>query len=50
MNKRLQKELGNRVAEKRGRKWAMTSFLHEIWGASVEEIETEEEKANTNGR
>ena len=38
MNKRLKKELGKRVAEKRGRKWAMTSFARNIWGATKEEI------------
>jgi len=32
MNKRLRKELGQSVAEKRGHKWAMTSFIHEALG------------------
>jgi len=39
MNKRLKKELGKRVAEKRGRKWALTGFMTEAWGETKEEIE-----------
>jgi len=42
MNKRLRKELGQSVAEKRGHKWAMTSFMHETWGSRMEEIREEE--------
>jgi len=42
MNKRLRKELGQSVAEKRGHKWAMTSFMHETWGSKLEEIREEE--------
>ena len=42
MNKRLRKELGQSVAEKRGHKWAMTSFMHETWGSKIEEIREEE--------
>jgi len=32
MNKRLKKEFGENVAEKRGWHWALTSFSSEIWG------------------
>ncbi len=32
MNKRLEKEFGEQIAEKRGWRWALTSFTHEIWG------------------
>jgi hypothetical protein len=32
MNKRLEQELGERVAEKRGWHWALTSFAFEVWG------------------
>jgi hypothetical protein len=32
MNKRLKKELGEHVAEKRGWHWALTSFAIEVWG------------------
>ena len=32
MNKRLEKEFGERIAEKRGWHWALTSFAMEIWG------------------
>lgn len=37
MNKRLEKEFGERITEKRGWHWALTSFALEIWGeTSVE--------------
>ena len=32
MNKRLEKEFGEHVAEKRGWHWALTSFTAEVWG------------------
>ena len=32
MNKRLEKEHGERIAEKRGWHWALTSFIVEAWG------------------
>ena len=32
MNKRLEKEFGEHVAEKRGWCWALTSFAAEVWG------------------
>ena len=31
MNKRLEKEFGEPVAEKRGWRWALTSFTTESW-------------------
>ena len=31
MNKKLMRELGQKVAEKRGREWAPTSFLIDVW-------------------
>ena len=31
MNKKLMKELGQKVAEKRGHQWAPTSFLMDVW-------------------
>lgn len=40
MNKRLEKEFGEHMAEKRGWHWALTSFTGEIWG------ETEIQQAN----
>lgn len=39
MNKRLHKEIGQNAAEKRGHKWALTSFAFEIWGEAEEDIE-----------
>jgi len=38
MNKRLRKELGQSVAEKRGHKWAMTSFIHEAFGGLEHDV------------
>ena len=43
MNKRLKKEFGEHVAEKRGWHWALTGFVVEIWG------ETEEAKQENYG-
>jgi hypothetical protein len=39
MNKRLQKEFGECVAEQRGWHWALTSFAAEAWGKSKSEVE-----------
>jgi hypothetical protein len=36
MNKRLQVETGELLFEKRGHKWALTSFAFEVWGESSE--------------
>lgn len=36
MNKRLEREFGEHVAEKRGWRWALTSFAVEVWGDSVD--------------
>lgn len=46
MNKRLQRELGKDVAEKRGRAgpWAITSYLRKMWGATVEEAREAQEE------
>ncbi len=32
MNKRLEKEFGEHIAEQRGWHWALTSFAVEAWG------------------
>jgi hypothetical protein len=32
MNKRLEKEFGEHVAEKRGWHWTLTGFAVEVWG------------------
>ena len=37
MNKRLEKEFGESVAEQRGWHWALTSFVFESWGKSENE-------------
>ncbi len=36
MNRRLEKEFGEQVAEKRGHRWALTGFVLEGWGRNVE--------------
>ncbi len=38
MNKRLEAEFGECVAEKRGWHWALTSFALESWGKAVDEV------------
>ena len=38
MNKRLEKEFGEHVAEKRGWHWALTSFAVEIWSETEKKI------------
>lgn len=41
MNRRLEKEIGQRVAEKRGHRWALTGFAVEVWGESEKEAQIE---------
>jgi hypothetical protein len=38
INNRLEKELGERVVERRGWHWALTSFAFESWGESETEL------------
>lgn len=40
MNKRMQNEIGERVADKVGRNWALSDFMLRNWSAKTEEIET----------
>jgi hypothetical protein len=39
MNRRLEREIGQRVAEKRGHHWALTGFACEVWGGQAEDAE-----------
>ena len=39
INRRLERKIGKRATEKRGLKWALTSFMNEAWSTSKEEIE-----------
>ena len=39
MNKQMEKEFGEHIAEKRGWHWALTSFAVEVWGKSQSEVE-----------
>lgn len=38
MNRRLEAEFGERVAEKRGHRWALTGFVLESWGKCEDEV------------
>jgi len=40
MNKRMEKEFGEQVAEKRGWRWALTTFVIESWHNTEIDIET----------
>jgi hypothetical protein len=46
MNKRLEKEFGERAAEKRGWHWALTSFVVEVWGEAEDGIKRETTTSN----
>jgi len=39
MNKRMQKEIGERVANKVGRNWALSSIILRNYGAKTDEVE-----------
>ena len=39
MNKRMQNEIGERVADKVGRNWALSSFMLRNWNAKTNEAE-----------
>ncbi len=41
MNKRMQNEIGERVADKVGRNWALSNFMFRNWSIKKKEIETE---------
>jgi len=45
MNRRLEREIGKVVIEKRGARWALTKFASDAWGANEEEIKEEAEDA-----
>jgi len=38
MNKKLDDLIGQKAAEKRGKGWALTTFLREAWGSTKEEM------------
>ena len=38
INKRLDRLLGQKAAEKRGMRWALTSFMSDAWGSTKEEV------------
>jgi len=38
MNKKLVRELGQKVAEKVGKDWALTPFMREAWGLTRVEL------------
>jgi len=37
MNRRLKREVEEKAAEKRGHRWALTSFMLDVWGATLKE-------------
>jgi len=41
MNKRLDRHIAKKVAEKRGLRWALTNWIYENLGTTKEEIEEE---------
>jgi hypothetical protein len=41
MNKKLDAVLGQRVAEKRGKNWALTSFMRNAWDSTKDEAATD---------
>jgi hypothetical protein len=47
MNKKLQGELGQNVAEKRGHHWAMSSFMRSVFSATVKEAREEGKAAES---
>ena len=44
MNRRIEKEIGHHVAEKRGHHWALTSFANDTWNATEKEISRDSSK------
>jgi hypothetical protein len=43
MNRRLEKEFGERVAEKRGWHWALTTFVMEVWGEAEDGMKKDDQ-------
>jgi hypothetical protein len=43
MNKKLEKEFGLKVAEKRGHHWAMSSFMRSAYNSTIKEAREEQE-------
>lgn len=41
MNKKLDRPIGQKAAEKVGKDWALTIFLREAWGSTKEEAAIE---------
>ncbi|MEM2935982.1 MAG: hypothetical protein QW231_02270 [Candidatus Bathyarchaeia archaeon] len=39
MNRRLKREVEESAAEKRGHRWALTSFMREVWNSTLKEAE-----------
>lgn len=39
MNRKLTEALGEKVAEKRGRRWCASRFIFDVWGHPEEEFE-----------
>jgi hypothetical protein len=39
MNKRMQNEIGERIADKVGRNWALSGFMFHNWSVRIDELE-----------
>jgi len=49
MNKKLDRLIGQKAAEKRGKGWALTTFLREAWDSTKEEMLTNDSSRNAVG-
>jgi len=45
MKKKLDDLIGQKASEKRGKGWALTSFMQEAWSSTTEEILKEEKSS-----
>jgi hypothetical protein len=50
MNKRLEKEIGEQLVEKRGWHWALTCFAFQSWGDSEIDLQASETSRDARGR
>ena len=44
MNQRLEQQINEHVAEKRGMRWALTPFSRKAWGLTKAELQEEKEE------
>ena len=46
MDKRIEKELGEHIAEKQGWHWSLTRFMFDAYGSSIKDLIEREAKEN----